>query len=592
MAGQISSSTPSSSAGTPQAGASIAVPRRDNSGSALAIETSEAMFDIGAALNSCGYDNGLSESLPVRAAIRDELQQAVAANPDAAAARTSLCSFFSEHALNGALNLSQYVSLSLFLTPAPELALAVPETEMPPDALQVDTVLPLLHAFAEATNLHGIWVTHRADYEAAVAHVRDTISRMMLETDVYLHMPASSYDGRRFVVVLEPMLSPNAVNARVYGDDYFVVASPEPGSVPSHNEPLGPRAAGLDLQAIRHVFLLYTIDPLVYSRASIAERMQPILKTVQDAPIPFHYKNDVNAFVTQCLIKAIEARLMDVGFAPPKRSEGKGRMDVNGYDVALAQYEHKADAVRRQQVQKDMRQGWVLAGYFYDRLSLMDREGVSLKENMGELVYGMDVTTEISHAKKIDFYPANSPELDTETLTRGRAVKRTFTPMDQAELALQRGDRNTAATLAETELKQHPDSGAAQYVLARVSLMEGDPQEAVDHFQATLRNSKDARTLAWSHIYLGRLYDTEAQPDRAHAVAEYKAALAVALQPDTRAAAQAGLEKPFELPKREVQAPASSNDDADLDPTGKKQKESYKPSEEATPPAAPAKPQR
>ncbi len=55
--------------------------------------------------------------------------------------------------------------------------------------------------------------------------------------------------------------------------------------------------------------------------------------------------------------------------------------------------------------------------------------------------------------------------------------------------------------------------------------MEGDPDKASKGFEQTLALSKDPRTLAWSHIYLGRLYDTMDPPDRAKAVAEYKAAL-------------------------------------------------------------------
>ena len=32
---------------------------------------------------------------------------------------------------------------------------------------------------------------------------------MIFNTNLYLKMPAATYDGRRFVVVIEPMLSPS-----------------------------------------------------------------------------------------------------------------------------------------------------------------------------------------------------------------------------------------------------------------------------------------------------------------------------------------------------------------------------------------------
>ena len=121
------------------------------------------------------------------------------------------------------------------------------------------------------------------------------------------------------------------------------------------------------------------------------------------------------------------------------------------------------------------------------------------------------------------------------------------------------------------------DHGEAQYLLARVDLMQGHAQDAKDGFEKTLTLTKDPRTLAWSHIYLGRLYDTMETPDRQHAVAEYQAALEVRDgRPDTRQAAESGLKKPFALPKRERAGPRR-DDDANFDPTGKAQKEAYKP---------------
>jgi len=50
---------------------------------------------------------------------------------------------------------------------------------------------------------------------------------MIVSTNYYLKMPASTYDGRRFLVLVEPQLNPHTINARVYGGDYVVVVSPE-----------------------------------------------------------------------------------------------------------------------------------------------------------------------------------------------------------------------------------------------------------------------------------------------------------------------------------------------------------------------------
>lgn len=595
---QRSSSSSSSGNQEEQQPSSSVIPRRgvEATGSAVSLETSESLFQVAAGLNACGYDNGLESSLPVRAEVRTEMSAAVAKSPAAAISRGELCGYIQSHAQGGAQNLAQYISLSLFLGPAPELALSIPEGEMPPDSLQVVNVLPLLRDFAEKIDLHGIYVRHRAEFEGATAQTHDSLTRMLLETNLYLHQPVSSYDGRRFLVLLEPMLSPQAVNARIYGNDYFVVTSPSPVDPanpprvsPGSRMTVSAHAGGLQMEQVRHIYLLYTIDPIIYARAGATNRLLPLLKTVSDAPIDFTYKSDIVALTTECLIKAIEARTMDVGIPKPaKPTSVKQRTEIDAYNEAIIDYDRKSEAVRRKQVVLDMESGWVLTESFYDKLAIQDREGISLKENIGEMVYGMDINHEVDHARKIPFFKADSTNLvGGGGVNRARAPRRTLTAMDQAELQLQKGDRTSAESLAEKELQANPSSGEALYVLARVKLMEGDPQAAYDRFSQVLANSKDPRTVAWSHVYLGRLYDTQQQASRPKAIAEYRAALATpGLQPDVRAAAEAGIRQPFAAPRRTVKdSDQQQPDDEELDPTGKKQKESYKPSEEVTPPA-------
>ena len=67
---------------------------------------------------------------------------------------------------------------------------------------------------------------------------------------------------------------------------------------------------------------------------------------------------------------------------------------------------------------------------------------------------------------------------------------------------------------------------------------------AKSYFQRTLKVSRDARLLAWSHIYLGRIYNMERK--RELAVRHYRQALeAQDAEPATRRAAERGLEAPF-----------------------------------------------
>jgi len=390
--------------------------------------------------------------------------------------------------------------------------------------------------------------------------VHGPLTKMILNTNIYLRMPVSSYDGRRFLVLLEPMLAPSATNARIYANDYIVVASP--AATP-------PGAIRMD--DIRHIYLHYEIEPLVYTRAQAMERLQPLLKSVQNAPLDYIYKTEIVPLLTECLIKAIETHTMDVGIPKPQRPGPgvKARADLERYDAEMSAYDHQSETVRRNAVNLAMRQGWVLVDYFYNEIGTMEKNGDSLKEEMGQMVYGMDVERERHKDQQISFLPQGSHDVLRRATTQ-------LTGLQLAEMKIFKGDLTGASDIANKVLADPKgDHAQAHYVLARVNLMERQPGAAIGDFQEVLDTSKDPRTLAWSHIYLGRLYDI--MPDREKAVAEYQAALTVRdAQPDTKAAAENGIKEPFVAPKIEHQTPDES-DDAPLDPSGKAEKDAYRP---------------
>jgi hypothetical protein len=67
------------------------------------------------------------------------------------------------------------------------------------------------------------------------------------------------------------------------------------------------------------------------------------------------------------------------------------------------------------------------------------------------------------------------------------------------------------------------------------------------YFERTLEMAREPRMLAWSHIYLARIFDL--QENRGAAVEHYRAALAAGdTTPDTRAAAERGLAQPYQPP--------------------------------------------
>ncbi len=514
----------------------------DPAGPTVSLQTSEAMFDIGVALNTCGYDKGLDESDPVRKTVRDEVNQAIQASPEAQDDRDKLCLFIEQHRLDTpSRNLAQYVSLGLYLTPPPQLTPSVEEQDMPPDANGVEQVLPLIRKLAGAINLHVIWVRNHSAYEAIANHLHGPLSQMIVSTNYYLKKPASTAAGRHFLVVIEPLLSPEETNARVYGPDYVVVTSPKNGEI--------------SMELVRHAYLHYEIEPLLYARATSMDRMMPILRAVDDAPLEYEFRSDIVALVIECMIRAIEARTMSTGIPDVKVPPNLPHSETVQYEQARSAAQQRQEAVRQQAVNHSMTQGYVLTQYFYNTLKEFEKNPESLDEAIGPMVYGMDISVETHRARNVTFDTQGEGHVMSHEPARPPQPKE----LDLAEMKLMKGDVAGAAELAHRALDSHTgDAGQADFILARVDLMNGKIDDAQAAFRSTLTASKDPRMQAWSHIYLGRILDVEDQRDEA--IAEYKAALAVRDgQPDTKAAADQGLKQPFALPHR-VQADDGGDD--------------------------------
>ncbi len=499
------------------------------------------------ALNSCGYDEGLDQSAPVRKRVRDEISAALAKSEEARAKRDKVCLYIAQHRLTGTQHdISQYISLALYLSPPPDLETTVDLPEMPPDSTQVVEIVPLLKDFAAAVDLHGIWLAVHRIYDDETNSLHDPLSKMIVSTNLYLKMPASTYLGSRFIIVIEPMLSPKLVNARVYGTDYVVVVSPVNDTIP--------------MSDVRHTYLHYVIEPLLYSRTNAIERMQPILKEVREAPLEFRYRSETVPLVVECLIKAIEARTMNTGIPDYKIPAGVQRSDLPRYEHERQVTIDKQEAVRVAAVHHDMTQGFVLTQYFFEQLIQFEKDPASLRDAIGEMVYGMDVEQQVHRVRQTEF----DKQADGDVLQQSKP--RALTGLDLAEAKLAQGDAASASAMARKALADRSDSldavaqeSRANFILARAAIMTGHPDVAIDDFNKTISTSKDQRILAWSHIYLGRILDLDCKRDQA--VAEYQQALAVRDgEQDTRLAAERGVKTPYAVKGHSCEEDAADSD--------------------------------
>jgi hypothetical protein len=469
----------------------------------VTLDTSETLFTILASMNACGYDQELSVSDPLRRQIREEIAKAAHDSDEALAAMGPMCQFYREHVWpDPSKTLSQYVSLSLYLGSAPNFLPKVNEAELPPDAMIVVGFAKLATAFYDKAGMHGIWQRHREAYTRVTDQYHEPLSKMLFDTEIYLKLPSAGYLGRGFTVYMEPMGAPGQVNARNYGSDYYVVITPG--------------GSALKVDQIRHTYLHYLLDPLSLKYPTAVKRLEPLLESVQRTPMDDAFKVDVSLLITECLVRAIEIRIEGTSKTP--------------------------EAVRSDDVQKATEQGFILTRYFYDSMAQFEKDPAGIRNAYSDLLNAIDLKKESKRAGEIHFASAASPELLNYSRLKNPHLLQT------AERRLAAGDLKTAQELAQQALDgNHEDKGRALFIMAQVATANKDMVGATGYFEQALKLAQEPKVVAWSHIYLGRIYDLQEQ--REAAVDHYRAALtAGSTLPEVKAAAERGLQQPYEPP--------------------------------------------
>ena len=484
--------------------------------SPIELESSETIFSVLTALNSCGYDQDLTISDATRSNVRAEVQRVLQDSEEAEAARTALCEFYQTHTADRNTNrsLSPYISLALYMDGPPHFAPRGKEEDLPPDAAAITAFGTVLERFYDKVRLHSIWERHRNDYAAAMNRYHEPLAKMVFDTEIYLKQPSAQYLGRRFTVYLDFMGSPNETDARNYGADYYVIVFPAP------NTPGGaaPRAA-LKMDQIRHTYLHYQLDREAEKHFTAMKRLEPLLQSVKRAPLEESFKTDISLLVTECLVRAIEIRT--AGSKLPAE-----------------------EAMRAQAVDDAVKQGYILTRTFYEGVVAFEKDPAGIRESYSGFLESVDVKKEGEKASAVQFASKTSPEL--VQLSRPEERRMLLT----AEKRLAAGDPKGAQELAQQALdKKIGDQGRALFILAEVAVANKNRDGAQDNFQKAIEASKDPKVVGWSHVYLGRILDMK--EDREAAEKEYREALNTAGElPEIKAAAERGLQQAYEPPAK------------------------------------------
>jgi Tetratricopeptide repeat len=489
--------------------AAAASPQSESTGP-IAVEANPQIFATMCALVAAGFG---ADSAPGSADLA-ELQMHLRSLHGPAT--EALRDYYAHHVLGDpGATLSRFMTFALIAGPAPKFLPALKREELPPGAVALDGFSDVLANFYQEAQVEQLWHQFEPAYERAAANIRVPLGQIVLASSAYLREIV--HPGvRTFSVFVEPMVG-NETNVRNIGDRYVVVINP----------------ANPSLDLIRHAFLHYLLDPLPIRYRDKLLGQQPLLFLADRAPnLPYEYRTDLTSFFDECFVRAVEFRVRRL--PPAQLADEVNSAEANGYVLipplikALVKFESSEPS---------------MSFYFLD------------------LLRSIDVVAEQQRLQAVKFAPASDsvPARERAEGIGGKRGNAGNPPSDlegelsAAERMIAERDAGGAAMAFERILLKSPEQPRAVYGLAVASVLQGDAERAITLFNQVVAAAHsdqpqmrpEPSTLAWSHIYLGRMYDL--QEDREQALQEYRAALAVENAAETaRSAAQRGIEQAYQ----------------------------------------------
>ena len=479
----------------------------------VTVDGSEAMFTTMCALHAAGFEADVSTAgwHPLRGRLREQMlkQQGPAVE--------ALRQFYHQHELTDpGATLSRYVWFGLVSGPAPQFKPILRRDELPPDVIALEGFGEILSNYYKEQNIGPLWRQVQPVYQKEIERLHESISQIVYVANGYLREIQDASVPRTFNIVVEPLVG-RITNVRNFGDHYAIVLS---GS------------EEIPLDVVRHAYLHFLLDhlPLRYPRVVAAKRS--LLNYAARAPrLPLDLRDDFSALFAECLVRAVELKL-------------KPRLSPGDRETAL------------QLADKD---GFILVRPLFTVLANFEKSEPSMTLYFPELVRAIDAAAEEKRLDAVTFAAADPAPGDVDPskveITRLRRNLPTTVPNDRETLTeLNEGERliaeknpRAAQAAFQKVLAKYPDQARAWYGLGLVALLDRDPVRAKQVFGQLVGGehaaTNDPMVLAWSHVYLGRIYEGDGQRDLAKQ--EYQAALQVPNGPEpARQAAQRGLQAP------------------------------------------------
>jgi tetratricopeptide (TPR) repeat protein len=475
----------------------------------VSVDGSEAMFTTMCALLAAGFESDVSAANwhPLRAQLRERMQHQQGPAVDA------VREFYKKHQLadEGAM-LSQYIWFGLVSGAAPKFQPTLRRDELPPEVIALEGFSEILAAYYQEQKIGRLWRELQPLYNRDIERLHDSISQIVFVATNYLREIMNNANPRTFIVIVEPLVG-RITNVRNFGDHYAIVLS---------------GADDLPIDTVRHAYLHFLLDPLPLQYPHVVAVKKPLFESAARAPrLVADLKDDFPSYFAECTVRAVELKLKRM--SPSERAAAIDMDDADGY---------------------------VLVRPLFAALGNFERAEPSMRLFFPEMVRSIDVNAEAKRLQTIRFAPVNpatkADVTGSEEVARRRKLAPSTIPNDpEAIAALTEGERriaekNPRAAEASFQkvLAKYPEQTRAWYGIGLVALMDHDGVRAKEVFGRLTSGehaaADDPMVLAWSHIYLARIYDDEGQADQAKA--QYQEALAVTGGPDqARQAAQKGL---------------------------------------------------
>jgi tetratricopeptide (TPR) repeat protein len=499
--------------------------------SPVSVEQSPQLFAALCAAYAGGYPIEAAESqTSLRVAVLRELERHGAFSKSPGPALTALREFYRKHELaDRGATLARYVSYGLVMGPPPRFDLALSHEDVPPDAVALEGFSEVLAAWYQEAHIAELYQRAEPAYEREARKLEHTLSRITLLETGYIREILQPSRDRTFTVYAEPLVGAQS-NFRTYAGRYALVVDPQRESVADE---------------IRHSMLHFLLDGMAMAHHPPLEGRKALLDAAARAPrLPIEYGQDIVALTDECLVKAVELRIQKL---PPQRAQSM-------LDAAEAD-------------------GFVLIRPMYTGLESYEKGEDSLSAYYETLLRKINLSAEAKRLAGVKFAPAAETQT-RETPAGEDAAASQPAPRSELDQWLAEGegllaekDTKSARAVFERILEKYPNVPRAQYGLAVCVVVDGEEdrgkallEQVVTELSrssrapasrgATLAGDPgpalpesalaDPQTLAWAHIWLGRIYDQRGLHDLAGV--EYRAALAVESAPQSAlSAAQRGL---------------------------------------------------